>query len=672
MVFKYVVFILLFLSQKVFIYHLRTYIKLVFIMLICLNNIQVKANVDSLLAAIKQPNHDTVRANLYLELTRLIIYDNQILAKQYCTQGLNLARKKQWRNTYIFYAHLATICQLNNQHDSAVYYNKLNYEGTVKAGNLLNQAIALNNIASACMYANKLDEAYTYAEKAVTANIKANNKLGLAISRQIIGTIENDYGNTDKAIENLKQARTNFIEANDALYAASILITIADIYLNTNKPDSTWYYLKISKEEVGQLADTYFNAGYYEQLGRYYMHIKKNKEALTSFNLASKHALQGGNTTHVIGLNLQKARALVELKKYSEALTIAEPNLKPAIEGHLYNVANGCALLVSKIYEQQNQIREALKYYKVYKQFSDSIINTEKNKQIALMSVRFNTQQKEQENQLLQAESANKGRLIKLITIIAILTVLFIVSIALLINYNRNKTNRLNHELKKLNHTKDKLFGMISHDLRGPLSTTEMMAFLISKKNLEPNEVKKYAAELGLLASKTNTLLDNMLNWAYSQLNGINITKQGVFVHQIIIECVDLLATQIQQKELVIRNDVSEQLTINADIDVLRFVLRNLLSNAIKFSPMAQYIVISYNEQNQEFAITDYGVGIDNDKIMLINSISNLSPLTSTKGTQNEKGAGLGIMLVKSFLKAHGGYLKAIKNSNGTTMLFKL
>lgn len=646
--------------------------KIALLLLFYLNAFSAKANTDSLLNALKQPHHDTTKANIYLELTRFIIYDNQILAKQYCTQGLNLAQKSEWRNTYVFYAHLATIYQLNNQHDSAVYYNKLNYEGSVKAGNLLNQAIALNNIASASMYANKLDEAYTYAEKAVTANIKINNKLGLAISRQIIGTIENDYGNPTLAIAYLKQARNNFIEAKDALYAGSILITIADIYLNLGKPDSALYCLKISKQEVGHLADAYFYESYYEQMGRFYMNVSKPKQALANFSLATKYALQSGSTTHVIGLNLQKARALVKLKKHSEALTIAEPNLKPAIEGHLYDVAKGCALLVSEIYEQQNQTTEALKYYKVYKQFSDSIINTEKNKQIALMSVRFNTQQKEQENQLLQAESSNKGRLIKLIIIIGVLILLFIVSIALLINYNRNKTNRLNHELKKLNHTKDTLFGMISHDLRGPLSTTEMMAFLISKKNLEPNEVKKYAVELGLLASKTNTMLDNMLNWAHSQLNGIKINKQQIFVHQTIAECIDLLSAQIEQKQLVVQIQVNEAVNINADIDVLRFVMRNLLSNAIKFSPPEQHILINYNELNCEFKVTDYGVGIDNDNISLINSMGNLSPLISTKGTQNEKGTGLGIMLVKSFLKAHGGHLKAIKNSTGTAMVFKL
>lgn len=651
---------------------MKNYFKILVLQFLLTGSFDAKANIDSLLKVIKQQKHDTTKASSYLELTRLIIYDNQILAKQYCNEGLSYALKSNWRNTYIFYAHLATIHQLNNQHDSAIYFNKLNYDGAIKVGNSYNEAIALNNIASACIYANKLDDAYTYAEKAVAANIKVNNKLGLAISRQIIGTIENDYGNSAKAIAYLQLARKNFIEANDAVYASSILITIADIYLNANKPDSTIYYLNICKKEIGNLADAYFYGSFYEQVGRYFMRVLKPSEALINFNLAYKYAKQAGSTTHLVGLSLQKARALFELKQYKQALALVEPNLQFAIDGHLYDVANGCALVTSKIHEQNGMHKIALHYYKIHKQYSDSIINTEKNKRIALMSVRFSTQQKEQENLLLQAESANKGKLIKLISTIAILVLLFIVSITLIINNNRSKTAKLNQELKALNQTKDKLFGVISHDLRGPLSTTEMMAFLISKKNLEPNEVKKYANELGLLASKTSTLLDNMLNWAHSQLDGININKQNANVLAVVSECLNLLSAQIEKKELNIQNNISEAINIDADIDILRFVLRNLLSNAIKFSAAGQTIIIDYNNQNKAFTITDYGVGIDEQKLKLINNINNLNTLTSSKGTLNEKGAGLGIMLIKTFLKAHGGYLKAIKNITGTSMVFKL
>lgn len=631
--------------------------RIVFLFWLCLQSFFVKANTDSLLIALSQKQHDTTKASIYLELTRNVIYDNQILAKQYCLEGLALALKNDWRNYYVFYAHLATIYQLNNQHDSAIYYNKLNYTNALKANNPLNEAIALNNLASACMYANKLDEAYLYAEKAVAANALVNNKLGLAISRQIIGTIENDYGNPVKAITYLKQARTNFIEANDRLYAGSILITIADIYLNANKTDSALQYLNASKKEVGDLADAYFYESFYEQMGRYNMKIGKPYNALIQFNRASEYALQAGSTTHLVGLNLQKALAFFELKQLKKALAIAEPNIEPAIHGHLYDVANGCALLVSKIYEQQGQAAVALKYYKVHKQYSDSIMNTEKNKQLALLSVTYSSQQKEQENLFLQEVNLSKGKQLKLVIFIAILIIAFISVLALISNKNRNKTQLLNHKLQNLNQTKDRLFGIIAHDLRAPLTSTQMLSNLIGSKNLSLPEIHKYANELSLLTSKTNNLLDNTLNWAYSQTKGITISKKLLQLNVPYQECIELLAPQILKKNLSITSDITENTEAFLDEEIFKITLRNLLSNAIKYTPINGKIEVNWKLGN--LSITDSGQGVPLEILNIINLPEALSPITSTKGTNNEKGTGLGLMLIKTLIKLHGGVLIA-------------
>jgi len=286
------------------------------------------------------------------------------------------------------------------------------------------------------------------------------------------------------------------------------------------------------------------------------------------------------------------------------------------------------------------------------------------------MSVRFSTQQKEKENSLLQLESKNKGRQIKLITILALLIIIFISVITFVIYKNRNKILILNKQLSELNKTKDKLFGIISHDLRSPLSSTQMLSYLLSHKNLSNEEVKKYAAELGIIASSTSNLLDNTLNWAHSQLNGISINKSWIELAPVLGECMELMKPQLMHKNISIRLTMADEVKILADEEVLKFVIRNLLGNAIKYTPTEGEIEIYFDGELMKFS--DTGVGIPIQVLTVINDSKINQTIESTIGTAQEKGTGLGVMLVKTYLNAHGGKITAENNLNqGATFCVK-
>jgi PAS domain S-box-containing protein len=213
-------------------------------------------------------------------------------------------------------------------------------------------------------------------------------------------------------------------------------------------------------------------------------------------------------------------------------------------------------------------------------------------------------------------------------------------------------------KLKEANATKDKLFSIIAHDLRGPIgSFLPVLEMLTQEDDLDEDD--RNALMDGLLqASKTAfSLLENLLNWARSQSNGIELKPDHFNVNEIINHNVDLLSTTAAQKAIKIAVKTEDGLTAFADQDSINLVIRNLLSNAIKFTRNQGAITISAYNKEQQVVITveDNGVGINQEVMAKLFSIN--SSHTSS-GTNQEKGSGLGLVLCKDFVEKNGGEIR--------------
>jgi signal transduction histidine kinase len=210
-------------------------------------------------------------------------------------------------------------------------------------------------------------------------------------------------------------------------------------------------------------------------------------------------------------------------------------------------------------------------------------------------------------------------------------------------------------ELKAVNRTKDKLFSIVSHDLRGPLANLSSMIHLIKNDDISKEEFTDLLPELYRQTLLSNDLLENLLSWSKNNLKNSVANPEEVSLKEISEEVIQLYKTQIEAKNLIIENKVNDSHYAYADKEMIPIVLRNLTSNAIKFSNSGGSVVIESKKINGniEFSITDTGKGISDEQIKMVLS----NEYYSTPGTAGEKGNGLGLLLCREFVEKNGGKL---------------
>jgi two-component system sensor histidine kinase/response regulator len=207
--------------------------------------------------------------------------------------------------------------------------------------------------------------------------------------------------------------------------------------------------------------------------------------------------------------------------------------------------------------------------------------------------------------------------------------------------------------LQVLNMEKNKLFSIISHDLRAPLSNINNYLGLLTEAELTQDERSNIEIELFQSTNSTLDLLQNILSWSKSQMNGITISLVPLNVYDVLAPQLLLFLNIAKTKHITVEISIDPTLHVMGNIDALQLVVRNLINNAIKFTADRGNITITGENINDTCTITvkDSGVG---KPVQLSSNIFNLNAVP-TYGTNNEKGVGLGLVLCKEFIEAQFG-----------------
>ena len=216
-------------------------------------------------------------------------------------------------------------------------------------------------------------------------------------------------------------------------------------------------------------------------------------------------------------------------------------------------------------------------------------------------------------------------------------------------------------QLKEANMTKDKFFSIIAHDLRSPFTSILGFSRLLSEEydDFSDEERKMMVTQIQNSTESTFQLLDNLLAWAKTQLGRTKINPELFTLESLIAETVKQTMPQALIKNISLVSDRIEDIEIFADQNMIRTVLRNLVSNAVKFSfPGGVIELDSFIDDNKlTITVTDHGTGIPPEAL---DKLFNLSEQTiTTKGTANEKGTGLGLILCREFIEKNGGSIAA-------------
>ncbi|MEK7718164.1 MAG: ATP-binding protein [Bacteroidota bacterium] len=214
--------------------------------------------------------------------------------------------------------------------------------------------------------------------------------------------------------------------------------------------------------------------------------------------------------------------------------------------------------------------------------------------------------------------------------------------------------------LRESNATKDKFFSIISHDLKSPFNAivgfSDILVEQVREKNLEG--IEEYAKIIQDSSQRAMDLLMNLMEWSRSQTGRMEFSPQYLDIDVLINDATELLSDVAHQKLIAISRELPQNIRVFADKAMIGTLLRNLISNAIKFTYPGGSIVVSAEQKQDELKVTisDNGIGINADAM---GKLFRIEESYSTKGTQNEQGTGLGLILCKEFIEKHGGKIWA-------------
>jgi signal transduction histidine kinase len=245
---------------------------------------------------------------------------------------------------------------------------------------------------------------------------------------------------------------------------------------------------------------------------------------------------------------------------------------------------------------------------------------------------------------------------------------------------NANEFARLNEmlaesesRLKELNASKDKFFSIISHDLRSPFTSIIGFAEVLLEDldSLEKVDIKEFTNSIYKSSKNIQNLLENLLQWSRVQTGRIEFNPIAFDLSHLVNDVVALYQVNAARKKINLINGIENQYNINADKFMIDTVLRNLVSNSIKFTNQGGEIKILSELQTSknmlQISVEDNGIGMKEE---IISKLFKIDEHVTTKGTDKEKGTGLGLILCKEFIEKHGGAIWA-ESSVGKGSKFK-
>jgi PAS domain S-box-containing protein len=231
-----------------------------------------------------------------------------------------------------------------------------------------------------------------------------------------------------------------------------------------------------------------------------------------------------------------------------------------------------------------------------------------------------------------------------------------------------------NLELAELNATKDKFFSIIAHDLKSPFQGLLGYTQILSTEYSQLSEEEKisFIDRIEVLSQGTYKLLENLLEWSRMQTGQMIFSPEEFNILVELYPTLLLVKQAAQKKDIEFKYTIDNSIFINADMNMLSAIIRNLVYNAIKFTNPGGKIILNTlkHDNSVEFSVTDTGVGLENESL---ENLFQINKSISKKGTANERGTGLGLLLCKEMIEKHGGKIKVESEvGKGSTFSFTI
>lgn len=584
-----------------------------------------------------------------------------------------------------------------SDHELAAKYAQSALELSNKLGYLKGKAAALGNLGWVCYRKTDFVGTLQYSIEAMKISEQIGDKAEMARSMNNIAAVSYEQKQYDKAITDFRYALQYAYESNEPRVISRSLNNLGYIYFNSNRNlDSAEYFATKGVEISERNKDNYLMAFGLRTLGDVHAQRHSYQAALKLYQRALALADASRNNSMRAATNHRIAKVYVALGRNNDAIDILIRNADESRKKNYPEELERTYKVLAEIYHHTGNPSKAYEYLDRYTALHDTIYSMQNGKQIALMQNEYDLSLKQAEIELLtkdtdlQAKELSTRKAQLYATILGASCVLLLVIVML---YSYSKVKRANRQLEQqkaelarknleveeksnalelLNTTKDKLFSIIGHDFRSPLHSLRGLLELIGTRSMGQEEFQYYSRDLRNKIDAVYSNLDNLLHWSVSQLNGIIATPVNVNVRNLTVEVMELYEEIARVKKVKLTNHVESGIQVWADKDHVRLVIRNLVSNALKFTSADGHVIVaaSVDRDLARISVKDTGVGIAGEDIQ---RLFVKQTLWSAKGTNNEKGLGLGLLLCKEFVeKNHGSIDIHSVEGVGTTITFTL
>lgn len=507
-----------------------------------------------------------------------------------------------------------------------------------------------------------LNEMLIGLEKADSLGIKEmqsmyNEKIGMLYANQ------NDF---EEALTYLKESKKISDLIQDETRTAYTMANLASVYADAKKFDYAMFHINSCITTLERNGVKNQLAFAYEIKGKIY--LKQEKFKWASYWYDQSKVLHEKSVAHTRGkIDLLNGLAEVHLGLKKDSISndyaIKAFNLSKLLKSKK-GLKNSSKTLY-KISKQKNNFEEALSYHEIFQELSETLSLKKGEKSLLMLKTKMgHIRQKEQ----LLAENKKALARQKNYIIAASGILLVLVAIIFLIKRSEKIQKRLNRELKasktelekheleliKLNSTKDKLFSIIGHDLRGPIGAFQGLINMYTKGEVNKTEFLAFIPKLKADIDHIFFTMNNLLSWGYNQMKGGTTTPEKISLTKLVNDSSHLLEETANKKSIKIVNRVSEDFIAWSDKNQIDVVIRNLISNALKFTPENGMVTIEAKEFGDKIEVTirDTGVGMDKE---IREKIFTKNANITTYGTNDEKGTGLGLTLCKEMVENNQG-----------------
>jgi signal transduction histidine kinase len=553
--------------------------------------------------------------------------------------------------------------------------------------------------------------ALEYYQKSLIINEEVGSKQHIANCLNNIGAIYHDQANYTSALIYHQKSLEISKEIAYKQGVARGLNNIGEDYrLQSNFTLALSYYQESLKimEEIGDENGITMTLN---NIGTIYYSLANYTLALDFYQKALKKGEKINDRLQILDSYANLGCYYLGMLDYKKALDYTQKSFTIAKELENLSQQKRIYLQISEIYTATKNYKEALDNYILYKELNDIVFNEKNIKEITGLEYQYEFEKEKQaielEQQKKDAITAEKLKRQKILSVAFILGFVLMTSLVIVILrsfFQKRKANNIltkqklqieetnkeltlqkeeiqnfAYELEKANKTKDKFFSIIAHDLKNPFNALLGISEVLIENHttFDEKERETYIKLIHESSKKTYRLLENLLTWAQSQRGKIKFTAEIINTSALLTETISLYEEPTKNKEIKLILKAEKDLSINADKNMIDTVIRNLISNAIKFTPKGGVIIVKSqtiaDETNQKFAeisVKDSGVGISRE---IQSKLFKITENVTTKGTEDETGTGLGLILCKEFIDRHNAKIWVESNvDKGCKFVFRI